>query len=43
VGQVGAIDRGECRRHVESHFSVDRMVDDYETVYRRLLTRAAAA
>jgi glycosyltransferase involved in cell wall biosynthesis len=43
VGEVERIDRAECRRHVENHFSVDRMVDDYETVYRRLLTRAAAA
>jgi glycosyltransferase involved in cell wall biosynthesis len=43
VGRVESLDRAECRRHVESRFSVDRMVDDYETVYRRLLTRAAAA
>ena len=43
VGRIEEIDRTECRRHVERHFSVDRMVDDYETVYRRLLTRAAAA
>jgi glycosyltransferase involved in cell wall biosynthesis len=42
-GRIEEIDRTECRRHVERHFSVDRMVDDYETVYRRLLTRAAAA
>jgi glycosyltransferase involved in cell wall biosynthesis len=43
VRAVGAIDRAECRRHVERRFGVARMVDDYEAVYRRLLTRAAAA
>jgi glycosyltransferase involved in cell wall biosynthesis len=43
VGRVDTIDRAECRRHVEHHFTVDRMVNDYESLYRRLLTRAAAA
>jgi glycosyltransferase involved in cell wall biosynthesis len=43
VARVDAIDRAECRRHVEHHFTVDRMVNDYESLYRRLLTRAAAA
>jgi glycosyltransferase involved in cell wall biosynthesis len=43
IGRIEDIDRAECRQHVEHHFRVDRMVDDYETVYRRLLTRAAAA
>jgi glycosyltransferase involved in cell wall biosynthesis len=43
VERIDSIDRGECRRHVATHFSIDRMVDDYESVYRRLLTRAAAA
>jgi glycosyltransferase involved in cell wall biosynthesis len=43
VRRIEDIDRAECRQHVEQHFSVERMVDDYETVYRRLLTRAAAA
>jgi glycosyltransferase involved in cell wall biosynthesis len=43
VAQIATIDRAECRRHVEHHFTVDRMVNDYESLYRRLLTRAAAA
>jgi glycosyltransferase involved in cell wall biosynthesis len=43
VRRIEELDRAECRRHVEHRFSVGRMVDDYETVYRRLLTRAAAA
>ena len=43
VQRIDEIDRAECRRRVEHRFSVERMVDDYESVYRRLLTRAAAA
>jgi glycosyltransferase involved in cell wall biosynthesis len=37
--RVEAIDRAECRRHVEAHFSVERMADRYEAIYRRLLAR----
>src|SRR5215510_6738309 len=37
------LDRGECRRHVEQSFRVERMVDDYQRAYRRQVTRAAAA
>ncbi|TMQ15269.1 MAG: glycosyltransferase family 4 protein [Candidatus Rokuibacteriota bacterium] len=36
VKRIDEIDRAECRRHVEQRFSVSRMVDDYEAVYRRL-------
>jgi glycosyltransferase involved in cell wall biosynthesis len=36
VGRVGEIDPAVCRREVERRFSVDRMVSDYETIYRRL-------
>jgi glycosyltransferase involved in cell wall biosynthesis len=43
VERVESIDRAACRRHVESQFSAARMADDYEAVYRHLLTRAAAA
>jgi glycosyltransferase involved in cell wall biosynthesis len=37
------IDRAACRRHVERHFSVARMVDGYEGIYARLLARREAA
>jgi glycosyltransferase involved in cell wall biosynthesis len=37
------IDRAACRRHVERHFSVERMVDGYEGIYARILARRAAA
>jgi glycosyltransferase involved in cell wall biosynthesis len=42
VGRIGDIDRAACRRHVEERFTVARMADDYEAIYRRL-TRAVAA
>jgi glycosyltransferase involved in cell wall biosynthesis len=43
VKRIDEIDRAECRRHVEERFSVGRMAEDYEAVYRRLgaLRRAA--
>ncbi len=43
VKRIDEIDRAACRRHVEERFSVGRMAQDYEAVYRRLgaLRRAA--
>ena len=43
VKRVDELDRAECRRHVEARFSVDRMAEDYERVYRRLGARRRAA
>jgi glycosyltransferase involved in cell wall biosynthesis len=43
VKRIDEIDRAECRRHVETRFSVTRMTDDYEAVYRRLQARRRAA
>jgi glycosyltransferase involved in cell wall biosynthesis len=37
VKRLDLIDRAECRRWVEHRFSVERMVDNYENLYRRLL------
>jgi glycosyltransferase involved in cell wall biosynthesis len=31
------IDRRACRRAVEARFTVERMTDDYEAIYRRLV------
>ena len=36
-GHRGQIDRAACRRRVEAHFTVDRMVEGYEAVYQQLL------
>ena len=35
VKRIHEIDRAECRRHVETRFSVAHMTDGYEAVYRR--------
>jgi glycosyltransferase involved in cell wall biosynthesis len=37
VGCINEIDRAYCRRHVELHFTVDRMVDEYIKVYEMIL------
>lgn len=37
VKRVGEIDRAACRRHAEERYSADRMVSDYEELYRRIL------
>ena len=42
VKRIETIDRRECRRYVEALFSVARMTDGYEALYRRLtLARVA--
>ncbi len=37
VAQIHEIDRASCRRHVERHFTADRMVTDYLQVYQTIL------
>jgi glycosyltransferase involved in cell wall biosynthesis len=37
VGRIKGIDRAACRRHVEQHFTVDRMIDAYLHVYEMIL------
>jgi len=37
VARVKEIERATCRRHVERHFTVDRMVDAYIHVYEMIL------
>ena len=39
VKRIGEIDRKACRKHVEENFSVDRMVENYEKVYRGILDK----
>ncbi|WP_187329514.1 glycosyltransferase [Halomicronema hongdechloris] len=40
--QIDRLDRRDCRDHVETHFSVQRMVDGYEAVYRQVLSKRFA-
>lgn len=42
VQQIGRLDRRACRMHVAERFSVERMVDGYEAVYRRVLEAPVA-
>jgi glycosyltransferase involved in cell wall biosynthesis len=37
VARIEGIDRAECRRRVEKHFTVDRMIDEYISVYEIIL------
>lgn len=39
---VDQLDRSECRRWVERRFTVERMADDYEAVYRMLIEKRRA-
>ena len=39
----GRIDPRDCRRYAERRFSVDRMADDYEALYRELVVRRPLA
>jgi len=43
VKRADTIDRVVCRRHVEQRFSVGRMADDYEAIYRALLRQECVA
>jgi glycosyltransferase involved in cell wall biosynthesis len=37
VARIDGIDRADCRRHVENHFTVERMVQEYVQVYQFIL------
>ena len=37
LDRIQDIDPWECRRHVEAHFTVSRMADDYLSVYQTLI------
>jgi len=40
IGRLGEIDRHECRLAAERRFTVDRMVDDVEAMYRTVVGRS---
>lgn len=37
IGEIDRIDRRVCREEFEARYSVERMTDDYEAVYERIL------
>ncbi len=39
VARIGELDRGACRRRASERFGYERMVSEYEALYRRILGR----
>ncbi len=39
IKRIGEIDRAACRSHVEEHFTVTKMVEGYESVYKKVAQR----
>ncbi len=39
IKRIGDIDRASCRKHVEEHFTVEKMVEGYENVYQKVLQK----
>lgn len=37
IRRIGEIDRAACRRHVEAHFTAERMCGEYEKLYQELV------
>ncbi len=37
IKNIDKINRDECRKHAEGHFIVERMVDEYERVYNKII------
>ncbi len=40
VNRIGEIDRAACRKHVEENFTLEKMVEGYERVYKKLVFRS---
>lgn len=40
IGRISEIDRRICRHHVEQHFTVSRMAEDYLRIYRLLVEQS---
>ena len=43
VGRIAQLDRRAARRHVEEHFSAERMTDGYLRVYQQVRRRCHAS
>jgi len=39
IKNINKIDRKKCRERVEKYFSVEKMVNDYEKIYQKLLKK----
>lgn len=39
IKRIGEIDRVACRKHVEENFTVEKMIENYEKVYKKILNK----
>lgn len=39
VKRIGEVDRANCRKHVEAHFTKEKMIAEYIALYKRLFER----
>jgi len=39
IKRVGELDRAGCRKYVEEKFTIDKMVEGYENVYKKVLEK----
>jgi glycosyltransferase involved in cell wall biosynthesis len=39
IKRVGELDRASCRKHVEEKFTIEKMVEGYERVYKKILSQ----
>lgn len=39
IGRVNLLNRVDCRRHVKKNFSITKMTENYENVYREIINR----
>jgi len=39
VKEIESINRADCRKHIEDNFTIDKMVDNYEKLYYKLLKK----
>lgn len=39
IHRIGEIDRKACRKHVEDNFTIEKMVDGYEKVYSKIISK----
>ncbi len=40
IGKIDQIDRAECRRQAEENFTVEKMTDQYEEIYKKVIKKS---
>jgi glycosyltransferase involved in cell wall biosynthesis len=39
LGKISDIDPEECRKHAQENFSIEKMIENYETVYQKVTNK----